>query len=79
MHKKGLWAKLVDYLGFGPEEDDYEDEPEEMAAAKDEEWPSDIKRPSDRRAPVVPITSAPQKAPSGFKVLVVEPRSFEEV
>ncbi len=75
--KRGLLAKLADYLGFGPEEDEYEDEIEEAAPAA-EEWPADIKRPVDRRAPVVPITAAPQKQ-TAFKVLVVEPRSFEEV
>jgi cell division inhibitor SepF len=73
---EGLWSKLVNYLGFGPEEDEYEDEMEEAATA--EEWPADIKRPADRRAHVVPITAAPQKQAT-FKVLVVEPRSFEEV
>lgn len=75
--KDGLWSKLVDYLGFGPEEDEYEDEAEEAAAAPADDWQQEIKRPMDRRAPVVPITAAPQKA--SFKVLVVEPRSFEEV
>lgn len=74
--KEGLWSKLVDYLGFGPEEDEYENEMEEAATV--EEWPSDIKRPSDRRAAVVPISAAPHKQ-GGFKVMVVEPRSFEEV
>jgi cell division inhibitor SepF len=74
--KEGLWSKLVDYLGFGPEEDEYDNEMEEAAAI--EEWPSDIKRPSDRRASVVPISAAPHKQ-GGFKVMVVEPRSFEEV
>jgi cell division inhibitor SepF len=75
--KEGLWAKLVEYLGFGPEEDEFDVESEEVVAPV-EDWPADIKRPTDRRAPVVPISSAPQKAVS-FKVLVVEPRSFEEV
>lgn len=75
--KKGLWGKLVEYLGFGPEEDDFEDELDESASAADD-WPADIKRSSDRRAPVVPITAAPARQ-STFKVLVVEPRSFEEV
>jgi cell division inhibitor SepF len=77
--QEGVWRKLVDYLGFGPEEDEFEDEEEEQAAAADE-WPADIKRPSMERrtAPVVPISAVPQKQAS-FKVLVVEPRSFEEV
>jgi cell division inhibitor SepF len=76
----GLWRKLVDYLGFGPEEDEFEEEVEEEVVAQAEEWPADIKRPADRRAPVVPITSAPQRLPQGgVKVVVVEPRSFEEV
>lgn len=75
--KKGLMAKLADYLGFGPEEDEYEDEVDESVPAA-EEWPANIKRPLDRRASVVPITAAPQKQAT-FKVLVVEPRSFEEV
>lgn len=75
--REGLWSKLVDYLGFGPEEDEYEEETEEEAPA--DEWQQEIKRPAvDRRAPVVPITAVPQKQ-TAFKVLVVEPRSFEEV
>lgn len=78
MQRRGLWNKLVDYLGFGPEEDEFEDEAAEPAAAQDE-WPADIKRTADRRAPVVPITAGPPKSSGGFKVLVVEPRSFEEV
>jgi cell division inhibitor SepF len=75
--KEGLWSKLVDYLGFGPEDDEFEEEEEEAAPA--DNWQAEIKRPADRRAPVVPITAAPQKPQAGFKVLVVEPRSFEEV
>lgn len=82
VNKKGLWSKLVDYLGFGPEEEEFDEEEEEqeLASAIDE-WPADIKRPVDRRAPVVPITSAASAGPrqASFKVLVVEPRSFEEV
>lgn len=77
--QEGLWKKLVDYLGFGPEDDEYEDDAEETVAQA-EEWP-EVKRPavSERRAaPVVPINSIPQKQAT-FKVLVVEPRSFEEV
>lgn len=76
----GLWKKLVDYLGFGPEEEEFAEEAEEEVAQA-EEWPADIKRSAERRnAPVVPITAAPQRQQqSGFKVLVVEPRSFEEV
>ncbi len=73
---EGLWRKLADYLGFGPEEDEFEDELEEAGVADD--WPEDIKRPAERRAPVVPISAAPQRQTS-MKVLVVEPRSFEEV
>jgi cell division inhibitor SepF len=75
--KKGLWNKLVDYLGFGPDEDDYDDDKEESSVLP-EEWPADIKRSPDRRAQVVPITAGSQKN-MGFKVLVIEPRSFEEV
>jgi len=75
--QEGLWKRFVDYLGFGPEEDEYEEDEVEEAAPQ-EEWPTEIKRPVDRRAPVVPITAAPQKL-ANFKVLVVEPRSFEEV
>jgi cell division inhibitor SepF len=74
--QEGMWRKFVSYLGFGPEEDDFEEVHEEVGQTDD--WPADIKRPADRRAAVVPITAAPQKH-SGFKVLVVEPRSFEEV
>jgi cell division inhibitor SepF len=76
MPKEGLWGKILDYFGFGPEEDEFEEEVEEEASQ--DEW-QEIKRPADRRAPVVPITAAPQRQPTGFKVLVVEPRSFEEV
>lgn len=75
--KDGVWNKLVDYLGFGPEEDDYSEEMEEAAPA--DPWPVDVKRAPERRTtPVIPITSPPQKQGT-FKVLVVEPRSFEEV
>ncbi|HEY8348108.1 MAG TPA: cell division protein SepF [Symbiobacteriaceae bacterium] len=73
--KESFWSRLLDYLGFGPEEDEYEDDVEEAA---EDNWQTEIKRPADRRAPVVPITAVPQKQPT-LKVLVVEPRSFEEV
>ncbi len=77
--QEGLWKKLVDYLGFGPEDDEFEDEMEE-AEAQAEEWPEIKRTPvAERRsAPVVPINSIPSKQTT-FKVLVVEPRSFEEV
>jgi cell division inhibitor SepF len=77
--QEGLWKKLVDYLGFGPEDDEFEDD-EEESEAQAEEWPEIKRAPvAERRsAPVVPISSVPQKQ-STFKVLVVEPRSFEEV
>ena len=77
-NKKGVWSKFVGYLGFGPEDEEFADELEEAAPAA-EEWPADIKRSADRRAPVVPITSVSPKQQSTFKVLVIEPRSFEEV
>jgi len=65
----------VDYLGFGPEDEEYEDEVVEEEPKDD--WP-EIKQPA--RAPVVPITAAQQRQSQGtLKVLVVEPRSFEEV
>ncbi|MFZ5815527.1 MAG: cell division protein SepF [Bacillota bacterium] len=78
-NKPGLWNKLVDYLGFGPEEDEFEEEVVEEAAAPPV-WQEDPRRTSapERRAPVVPITAVPQK-PTSFRVMVVEPRSFEEV
>lgn len=78
-NKPGLWNKLVDYLGFGPEEDEFEEEEVEEAVAPPA-WQEEPRRTSapERRAPVVPITSVPQKQPS-FRVMVVEPRSFEEV
>jgi len=78
-NKPGLWNKLVDYLGFGPEEDEFDEEEvvEEAVAAPAWEEPRRITAP-DRRAPVVPITAVPQKQ-TGFRVMVVEPRSFEEV
>jgi cell division inhibitor SepF len=78
-NKPGLWAKLVDYLGFGPEEEEWQEEEEVAAesAAAEEEWPADIKRSTERKN-VVPITAVPPKQ-APFKVLVVEPRSFEEV
>lgn len=75
--KDGVWNKLVDYLGFGPEEDEYEEELEEAVPA--DPWPADVKRSGTRTAaPVIPISATPQRQ-SSFKVLVVEPRSFEEV
>jgi cell division inhibitor SepF len=76
MAKEGLWKRFVTYLGFGPEEE-YEDEQEEAVARDD--W-QEIKRSGRDRTNVVPIANAPQKTSgSAFKVLVVEPRSFEEV
>lgn len=78
--KPGLWSKLVDYLGFGPEEEEYEDEEVEEAVAAPA-WTEEQTRRAptpDRRAPVVPITAVPQKQ-QAFRVMVVEPRSFEEV
>ena len=77
--KPGLWNKLVDYLGFGPEEDEFEEE-EVVEAVAPAVWQEEPRRTSapERRAPVVPISSVPQKQPS-FRVMVVEPRSFEEV
>jgi cell division inhibitor SepF len=76
-HKPGIFAKLADYLGFGPEEDEYQDDPAGQEAAAEEEWQSEIKRPTERKN-VVSITAVPPKQ-APFKVLVVEPRSFEEV
>lgn len=77
--KESFWNRLVDYLGFGPEEDEYVEEVAEEEPEDD--WQAEVKRPADRRAPVVPITAAPQRQQSqgSLKVLVVEPRSFEEV
>lgn len=77
-NRPGLWAKLADYLGFGPEEEEYLEESAEQEAAAEEEWQAEIKRPVSERKNVVPITAIPPKA-APFKVLVVEPRSFEEV
>lgn len=72
----GLWNRFVNYLGFGPEEEYDEDEDE---AAEPEDWP-EVKRPQRDRGNVVSISNAPQRAPSSaFKVLVIEPRAFEEV
>lgn len=81
-NRPGLWNKLVDYLGFGPEEDEYEEEEVEEVAPTPS-FTEEPRRPErserlDRRAQVVPITSAPQRQ-TGFRVMVVEPRSFEEV
>ncbi len=78
-NKPGLWNKLVDYLGFGPEEDEFEEEEVIEEAATAPMWEEPRRAPApERRAPVVPITAAPQKQTS-FRVMVVEPRSFEEV
>jgi len=75
--KDSFWNRLVDYLGFGPEDDEYEEEVVEEQ--QEDDW-QEIKQRPDRRAPVVPITAAQQRQPQGtLKVLVVEPRSFEEV
>lgn len=78
-NKPGLWNRLVDYLGFGPEEDEFEEE-ELQETAPPQTWQEEPRRPTaaERRAQVVPITSVPPKQ-TGFKVMVVEPRSFEEV
>lgn len=76
-NRPGLWAKLADYLGFGPEEEEYFEDSAGQEAAAEEEWQAEIKRPTERKN-VVPITAIPPKQ-APFKVLVVEPRSFEEV
>lgn len=89
MSKGGLWGKFLDYLGFGPEE---HWEEEEASAEQDEAAAAEAQglayqpvrkgAPSptalQSKAPVVPITAAPTQRQS-FKVLLVEPRSFEEV
>lgn len=79
-NKAGLWNKLVDYLGFGPEEDEFEEDEIEEAVAPPV-WQEESRRSSapERRASVVPITAIPQKQQTSFRVMVVEPRSFEEV
>jgi cell division inhibitor SepF len=92
-NKRGLWHKFLDYLGFGPEEEWEEEElsedEAEVAAADGHGLAyQPVKRPGDRpsdrpgavtaKAPVVPITAAPTQR-QAFKVLLVEPRSFEEV
>lgn len=72
----GLWSKFVNYLGFGPEEE-YEEDQDEPSAQED--W-QEVKRPQRDRSNVVSIANAPQRSPStAFKVLVIEPRAFEEV
>ena len=78
-NKPGLWSRLVDYLGFGPEEDEFEDEEFEegtVPTAYQEEMPR--RSAPDRRAQVVPLSAVPGKQ-GAVKVIVVEPRSFEEV
>jgi len=77
--KPGLWNRLVDYLGFGPEEDEFEEEEleEEVAPVSYQEEPRRSVA-ADRRDKVVPISAVPSKQ-GGVKVIVVEPRSFEEV
>ncbi|MEW8978665.1 MAG: cell division protein SepF [Symbiobacterium sp.] len=78
-NKPGLWSRLVDYLGFGPEEDEFEDEEleEEVAPVAYQEEPRRT-AVTDRRDKVVPISAVPAKQ-GALKVIVVEPRSFEEV
>ncbi|MBP2017138.1 cell division inhibitor SepF [Symbiobacterium terraclitae] len=78
-NKPGLWNRLVDYLGFGPEEDEFEDEEleEEAAPVAYQEEPR-RSAASDRRDKVVPISAVPSNK-GAVKVIVVEPRSFEEV
>ncbi|OTA40573.1 MAG: hypothetical protein A6D92_15690, partial [Symbiobacterium thermophilum] len=76
-NKPGLWSRLVDYLGFGPEEDEFEDgELEQVQPAYQEEPPR--RSAPERRGQVVPISAVPSKQGT-VKVVVVEPRSFEEV
>ena len=80
----GWWNKVMHAFGFGPEEAEYAEMAEEeqpMAAAAPDtimEEPSDIygAKTGGRRGTLV---SLPGQSRPSFKVLVVEPRSFDEV
>jgi cell division inhibitor SepF len=72
---KGIWGKLVELLGFGPA--DYEED-EVVArtgpAQVSEEWVEELPHGGKKRGTLVSIPGQ-----QSFKVLVVEPKSFEEV
>lgn len=71
---KDIWGKLLEFLGFGPE--DYEEDvaPAAGPAQVSEEWVEDLPHGGKKRGTLVSIPGQ-----QSFKVLVVEPKSFEEV
>lgn len=72
---RGVWGKLVELLGFGP--GDYEEDDivsPSVPAQVSEEWVEELPHGGKKRGTLVSIPGQ-----HSFKVLVVEPKSFEEV
>lgn len=77
----GIWGRVMHAFGFGPDAQEYEDELAEAPAApppvrEPVEEPADLFARGGRRGTLV---SLPPQSRDSFKVLVVEPRSFDEV
>ena len=72
---KGLWDKILRVIGFETEEvEEPEEKPSEMQAEVVEEWSEDLPYGGKRRGTLVSLPGQKQ-----VKVVVVEPKSFEEV
>ena len=71
---KSLWDKILRWIGFEVEE--AEDQPRENRSMPEvsEEWVEDLPQGGKRRGTLVSLPGQKQ-----VKVVVVEPRSFEEV
>jgi len=72
---KGLWDKVLRVIGFETEEvEETEERPSEARAEVVEEWSEDLPHGGKRRGTLVSLPGQKQ-----VKVVVVEPKSFEEV
>lgn len=72
---KGLWDKVLRVIGFETEEvEEPEERPPEAKAEVVEEWSEDLPYGGKRRGTLVSLPGQKQ-----VKVVVVEPKSFEEV
>lgn len=80
----GVWGRVMHAFGFGPDAAEYEDELEESAPLPAREPVREtIEEPADLYSARSPrrgtLVSLPSQTRDSFKVLVVEPRSFDEV
>ena len=71
---KGLWDKLLRWIGFEVEEPEEEVRENRPLPEVSEEWVEDLPQGGKRRGTLVSLPGQKQ-----MKVVVVEPRSFEEV